>query len=102
MTLPIVRTREKTHGDWAEAASFIQDLKDTLRFTKNWDSLSLPQKEALELIATKLGRILYGDPDHTDHWTDIAGYAELGNVSSRPQDLPDGKPLEANKKHKVS
>ena len=25
----------------------------------------------------KLGRIINGNPDKVDHWTDIAGYAKL-------------------------
>lgn len=34
-------------------------------------------KEALEMIQTKVGRILTGDPTHRDSWHDIAGYAVL-------------------------
>ena len=29
------------------------------------------------MIAHKIGRILAGDPNHIDHWLDIAGYATL-------------------------
>jgi len=35
------------------------------------------QWEALEMIVHKIGRIVNGDPDVTDHWVDIAGYATL-------------------------
>jgi hypothetical protein len=35
------------------------------------------QAEALEMIANKIARILNGDPDYADSWTDIAGYATL-------------------------
>jgi hypothetical protein len=31
----------------------------------------------LEMIAHKIGRVLAGDPNHADHWDDIAGYARL-------------------------
>ena len=48
---------------------------------QNWKSLSEVQKEALEMIQHKIGRILAGNPDHKDHWDDIAGYAKL--VSDR-------------------
>jgi hypothetical protein len=34
--------------------------------------------EALEMICTKIARILSGNPNDPDHWKDIAGYAELG------------------------
>lgn len=42
-----------------------------------WHELSCDQKEALETIATKIARILNGDPDYIDNWVDIAGYAML-------------------------
>jgi hypothetical protein len=29
------------------------------------------------MIVHKIGRIVNGDPDVTDHWVDIAGYATL-------------------------
>ena len=45
--------------------------------SKGWPKLRSAQRESLEVIATKIGRILGGDPTHKDHWDDIAGYAEL-------------------------
>jgi hypothetical protein len=48
-----------------------------MRATKNWDVLDHVKREALEHIATKIGRILSGDPNHRDHWEDIQGYARL-------------------------
>lgn len=35
------------------------------------------QRESLEMIAHKIGRIVNGDPDYADSWDDIAGYAKL-------------------------
>jgi hypothetical protein len=35
------------------------------------------QIEALEMIFSKLARILNGDPNYADSWIDIAGYATL-------------------------
>jgi hypothetical protein len=35
------------------------------------------QREALDMIAHKIGRILNGDPNYADSWVDIAGYAKL-------------------------
>lgn len=42
-----------------------------------WHSLASDQKEALEMIAHKLARIINGDPDYADSWVDIAGYSKL-------------------------
>lgn len=69
--------RGKTYGDFATKAPFIQRLKALFRATPGWENIYPDQAEALELIATKLGRILHGDPQHLDSWHDIAGYAEL-------------------------
>lgn len=44
------------------------------------------QRESIDLIATKLARICCGDPNHRDHWDDIAGYATL--VSQRTAQAP--------------
>jgi len=45
--------------------------------------MAADQKEAVEMIAHKLGRIVNGDPHYDDSWVDIAGYAKL--VSDRLQ-----------------
>jgi hypothetical protein len=39
--------------------------------------LNPSQREALDMIQHKIGRILAGNPNHHDHWHDIAGYATL-------------------------
>jgi hypothetical protein len=54
-------------------------LKNTLRIhaNKHNKAFSFDQAEALDMICTKLGRIVNGDPDYVDNWVDIAGYAKL-------------------------
>jgi hypothetical protein len=39
--------------------------------------LDYDQKEALEMVAHKLGRIVNGDPNYLDSWVDIIGYTQL-------------------------
>ena len=39
--------------------------------------LSPDQDDALTMIAVKISRIVNGDPDYSDNWRDIAGYATL-------------------------
>jgi hypothetical protein len=73
----LLNTRAKTHGDYDSMARRAQYLKESFRTSSNWDSLTVGQKEALELIATKIARILSGNPHEADHWRDIAGYARL-------------------------
>jgi hypothetical protein len=81
-TKELLAERGKTHGDYSDHAQITQLLKGAMRNTgRNWPSLVPIQVEALEMIAHKIGRILSGDPNHQDHWDDIAGYAKL--VSER-------------------
>ena len=35
------------------------------------------QREAMEMICQKMARIMNGDPNYSDSWHDIAGYATL-------------------------
>lgn len=74
----LISARKQQHGDWIEQSLFANQLKEVLRASKNWSALSEGQKEALDMIATKISRIVTGDPTHEDHWDDIAGYALLG------------------------
>ena len=74
----LIAERQTTHGDFATKSAFIQSSKAAMRRAPNWANLSPAQREALDLIETKRGRILFGDADTLDHWMDIAGYATLG------------------------
>lgn len=73
----LVATRATTHGDFTDVSRVAQDIKSIMTSSKGWPKLRSAQRESLEVIATKIGRILGGDPAHKDHWDDIAGYAEL-------------------------
>ena len=75
--MSIIDERQKTHGDFYRVAGAAQELKDVLRRGKNWTTLDDTQRETLEMIASKIGRILSGNPHEVDHWKDIAGYAAL-------------------------
>lgn len=72
-----LKQRGQRYGVFAENSKIMQDLKDRMRTTPNWGMLESDQKEALDLIAHKIGRILGGDPDYHDNWHDIGGYAKL-------------------------
>lgn len=76
-TKELLAERRKTHGLFCEHEQIAQSLKAAMHATANWDRCTLSQQESLEMIAHKIGRILAGNPDHKDHWDDIAGYARL-------------------------
>lgn len=76
----ILKERGSRYGEFTGHAQITQDLKRVMSSTSNWSKLTDYQKEALEMIVHKIGRILNGDPTYQDSWDDIAGYAKLGYV----------------------
>jgi len=71
----ILAQRGERYGAFETHAEITQDIKRTI--TRYGDKLNDSQREALEMIAHKMGRILNGDPNYDDSWIDIAGYAQL-------------------------
>ena len=71
----VLADRGKTHGDFHDQAAISQQIKRVL--ARGPTTLHEPYREALEMIAVKMSRIVSGNPDEVDHWLDIAGYAKL-------------------------
>lgn len=85
--------RGSRYGDFTDHAKICQDLKDVMvnssvnmpdlttttesHRERRWHKLTPVQKQALEVIADKIARILSGDPNYDDNWHDIQGYAKL-------------------------
>ena len=72
----VLAERNARYGDFKDQARLAQAIKDAMRLGK-WDALGDAHKEALEMMATKMARILNGDPTWLDNWVDLAGYAQL-------------------------
>jgi hypothetical protein len=86
----ILEERGQRYGAFAGHANITQALKGLMQGTPGqlppeqaeqlrakWAVLAPDQRECLEMIQHKVGRILNGDPDWADSWADIAGYATL-------------------------
>jgi hypothetical protein len=73
----MIKERGKRYGIFRNHARITQDFKEIMQNEVKWKMLYPDQKESLEMIAHKIGRILNGDPDYIDSWDDIAGYAKL-------------------------
>jgi hypothetical protein len=75
----ILDERGKRYGKFVGHAEISQQLKVVIgEFeAKRGCDLDPDQREALEMIAHKIARILNGDPNYIDNWIDIAGYAQL-------------------------
>ena len=69
--------RQSTHGDFADHARITQMLKTVIQNQPGWKNLNAMQRESLDMITHKIGRIMAGNPNHADHWHDIQGYAKL-------------------------
>lgn len=72
----LLNKRQEDHGVFEHNASVSQDLKNIMRPIAQ-ARLSEIQMEALDMISSKIARILTGNPSHIDHWDDISGYATL-------------------------
>lgn len=76
-TEAIITERGSRYGKFKDGAEIMQELKDVMREVDGWHNLTPSQREALDMIQHKIGRILNGDPTYDDSWKDIAGYATL-------------------------
>lgn len=73
----LITERPLTHGDFTDTSAVIQATKRLWHGNPGWEKLSDVQRECFDMIAHKIGRALCGDPNHADHYADIAGYATL-------------------------
>lgn len=71
----ILSERKSRYGLFADNAATSQELKSVMRAAPGWGGLTPDMREALEMVAHKISRILHGDPCYTDSWVDISGYA---------------------------
>lgn len=75
----ILQERGRRYGKFKDHAKVTQELKSVAltHAAEQGVVLVYDQQEALEMICHKIGRIVNGDPNYADSWTDIAGYAKL-------------------------
>lgn len=76
-TEQLITERGSRYGKFKDGAAIMQELKFVMREVDGWHNLTPSQREALDMIQHKIGRILNGDPTYDDSWKDIAGYATL-------------------------
>ena len=69
--------RGNRYGAFIGHAQVTQLLKRAMGQHPGWQKLQDDQREALEMTAHKIGRILNGDPNYIDSWHDIIGYVRL-------------------------
>ena len=72
-----LEARGATYGSFDDHAAITQGLKDVVRTGKAWHSMSASQKECLDMVMHKIGRIVNGDPYYIESWRDCVGYIQL-------------------------
>ena len=73
----MLNERGGAYGSFFELSATAQAIKLVLRTSANWNALPPEVKEFADMNATKLARIVTGNPLHEDSYVDIAGYATL-------------------------
>lgn len=75
----ILDNRAEQYGTFIRSADIAIKLKQVIHnaMVREDTQLYPDQLQALDMVATKIGRILTGNPSHIDSWIDIAGYAKL-------------------------
>lgn len=88
--------RGQRYGQFTGHADITQGIKDVMHVSPKWKELQNDQKEALEMIAHKIGRVLNGDPNYIDSWHDIIGYTRL--VEARLEEAEKAKVVPLKKR----
>lgn len=73
----ILADRQQTHGHFPNVSYVSQRMKELFRSQENWHNLTDAQREMMDMVASKFGRILSGNTSVVDHYKDVSGYAEL-------------------------
>lgn len=73
----VIQQRGNVYGDFSGTSLVSQNIKSAMRHSPNWQKLPEDMKEALEMVALKISRILNGDPSYPDNVVDIIGYMQL-------------------------
>jgi transposase len=75
----VLDERGARYGNFIDQARIAQQLKNVAHTfaMQQGKTFDVDQAEAIDMILSKLARILNGDPHYADNWIDIAGYAKL-------------------------
>ena len=73
----VIQERGSNYGRFEDGAEIMQQLKLIAHTSQGWERMKPVQREAMDMILHKVGRILNGNPAYIENYTDIAGYAKL-------------------------
>ena len=73
----IITERGSNYGRFEDGAEIMQQLKHIAHTSQGWKRMGSNQREAMDMILHKIGRIMNGNPNYADSWIDIEGYSKL-------------------------
>jgi hypothetical protein len=86
------KNRGGVYGPFLNNAIVAQAIKQALRHPCTKVTLPDDVREALDLIALKMSRIVTGDPEYLDNWDDIGGYVRCVSERIRATQLRTAPP----------
>ena len=95
-----LRDKQITNGPFDDMAQLAQAIKFALRRGRNWEALPPEAKETLELIATRIAKILCGDAVDPNHWNEIAVLGRIRSKALEPK--PENAKLPASRLNEVA
>ncbi len=73
----ILADRGSQYGKFIDQSKISEALKAIMHAAPAWPAMASDQREAMDMMAVKMARLLNGNPNHEDSWRDTAGYATL-------------------------
>lgn len=75
-----LKERGVQYGPINIEALAIREIKEALPYN---EAITPVQRHCLDMIIVKMARIMNGNPNYADNWTDIQGYAKLAEEDIR-------------------
>ena len=72
----ILEERGSRYGEFIDNATIAQAMK-MAAIGNVWADMDADAREAIDMICTKISRIVTGDWRYPDNWRDIEGFAKL-------------------------
>ena len=93
-----IKERTESYGDFTDNATVAQLLKEAIQMETNYPNMPPYMRESLDIICSKISRMVTGDWKHADNWLDIQGFAKLSldrlNDETRHKPNEDDLPTE--------
>ena len=73
----ILVERGSRYGAFIDNATIAQKMKVDAKWGLAWEDMEPDAQEAIDMICTKISRIVTADWRYVDNWRDIEGFAKL-------------------------